>query len=47
MKWKNTLQRLKDENADELAGLEHLMCDDRIESRVKELRKLVGKIVTT
>ena len=38
--------RLKNESGEELTALERLMCNKEIESRVKELRKLVGKIVT-
>ena len=38
--------RLKYENGDELNELERLMCNERIESRIKELRKLVGKVHT-
>ena len=38
--------RLKNENGDELTVLEHLMCNGRIEARVKELRKLSSKVLT-
>ena len=38
--------RLKNESGEELTALERIMCNREIESRVKELRKLVGKIVT-
>jgi hypothetical protein len=38
--------RLKMENGDDLTQLERLLCFEKIESRVKELRKLSGTIVT-
>ena len=38
--------RLKMDNGDDLARLEELLCNDKIESRVKELRKLSGRDVS-
>jgi len=38
--------RLKMNNGEDLTPLEQLLCDVQIESRVKELRKLSGRIVS-
>jgi len=38
--------RLKMESGEELSELERLLCNEKIESRVKELRKLSSKVVT-
>ena len=38
--------RLKEDSGEELSELERILCNDRIESRVKELRKLSSKVVT-
>ena len=38
--------RLKNETGEELTGLERLMCNEKIESRVRELRKLSNKVIT-
>jgi len=38
--------RLKKENGEDCTKLEELLCNDKIESRVKELRKLSGRIVS-
>ena len=38
--------RLKKENGEDCTQLEELLCVEKIESRVKELRKLSGSIVT-
>jgi hypothetical protein len=38
--------RLKMESGEDLSELERVLCNDRIESRVKELRKLSSKVIT-
>ena len=38
--------RIKMESGEDLSELERLLCNDRIESRVRELRKLSSKVVT-
>lgn len=38
--------RIKNESEEELTGLERLMCNEKIESRVRELRRLSSKVVT-
>ena len=38
--------RLKGGSGEELSQLERLLCNDKIESRVKESRKLSSKVIT-
>jgi hypothetical protein len=38
--------RLKMESGEELSELERVLCNDKIESRVKELRKLSSRVIT-